>query len=100
MLRTILPVLLAGALMPGVATARDGEEIFNTTCVSCHASGAPGIPQKGDKEAWAPRIAKGKEALYASVLNGRNAMSPRGMCMGCSDDEIRAAADYMISQSR
>lgn len=100
MLRTFLTVFLAGTILPAAAADRSGEEIFNTTCVACHASGAQGIPQKGDKEAWAPRIAKGKEALYSSVLNGRNAMPPRGMCMGCSDDEIRAAADYMISQSR
>ena len=100
MLKLIITVLLGGFLLPGTAGARSGEELFNTTCVACHSSGAPGIPQKGDSEAWAPRIARGREALYESALNGRNAMPPRGMCMDCSDQEIRAAVDYMVSQSQ
>ncbi len=96
--RTLLGVLL-GVLASNVALARTGEEVFNSACVACHASGAPGIPQKGDVAAWAPRIAEGKEALYNSVLNGKNAMPPRGLCMDCNEDEIRAAVDYIISQS-
>lgn len=100
MRKPYIPLLLVASLLPGSVLARSGEDIFNTTCVACHASGAPGIPQKGDREAWKPRIEKGKEALYSSVLNGKNAMPPRGMCMDCSDAEIKAAADYMISQSQ
>jgi cytochrome c5 len=32
-----------------------------------------GAPKLGDKAAWAPRIAKGNDALLSSVKNGLNA---------------------------
>ncbi len=50
-------------------------------------------------EAWAPRIAKGNDALLSSVLNGLNVMPPKGGCMSCSEDELRAAVQYMVDKS-
>ncbi len=94
--------LVAVAVMASGAAhaARSGEAVFNSACVACHASGAPGIPQAGDKEAWAPRIAQGVENLYPSVINGKNAMPPRGLCMDCSDDELKAAVDHIVKISK
>ena len=41
-----------------------GKQIYDGLCTSCHGSGIPGIPQMGDKAAWEPRIAQGKDTLY------------------------------------
>jgi cytochrome c5 len=76
----------------------DGQKIYQTSCQACHAAGAAGAPKLGDKDAWAPRIAKGNDALLSSVKNGLKAMPPKGTCMSCSEDELRAAMEYMVGQ--
>ena len=81
-----------------VAEARDGQTIYKTACFACHDAGVAGAPKLGDAAAWAPRIAKGNDALYSSLKNGLNAMPPKGTCMNCSDDELKAVLDYMIEQ--
>jgi cytochrome c5 len=80
------------------AAAADGEQIYKASCHACHAAGVAGAPKLGDKEAWAPRIAKGNDALLSSVKNGLNAMPPKGACMTCSDDDLGAAVQYMVEQ--
>ena len=82
---------------PQTATV-GGQKIYQASCQACHAAGVAGAPKLGDKEAWAPRIAKGNDALFSSVKNGLNAMPPKGACMSCSDEELRSAIAYMISQ--
>ena len=81
-----------------VAEARDGQTIYKTACFVCHDAGVAGAPKLGDAAAWAPRIAKGNDALYSNLKNGLNAMPPKGTCMNCSDDELKAVLDYMIEQ--
>jgi len=81
-----------------VAAARDGQTIYKSACFACHDAGVAGAPKLGDKAAWAPRIAKGNDALYSTLQNGLNAMPPKGTCMNCSDDELKAVLDYMIEQ--
>jgi cytochrome c5 len=76
----------------------DGQKIYQASCQACHVAGVAGAPKLGDKAAWAPRIAKGNDALYSSVKNGLNAMPPKGGCMSCGEDELRAAVDYMVSE--
>lgn len=90
----------AVASAPAAASGKPGAEIFKTTCSVCHAAGVAGAPKVGDKALWAPRIAKGKDTLYQHALTGFNAMPPRGMCAACSDSEIKATVDYMVSQSQ
>jgi len=77
-----------------------GKKVYQNSCQSCHAMGVAGAPKQGDKAAWAPRIATGMDALVASAINGKNIMPPRGACASCSDDDIKAAVQYMVSQSR
>lgn len=89
----------AAADAPAAAAAVvDGEAIYKQSCMACHAAGVAGAPKLDDSEAWSPRLAKGTDALVQSVTNGLNAMPPKGGCMACSDDELRAAVEYMLSQ--
>jgi cytochrome c5 len=80
------------------AAAADGKQIYDTNCQACHNAGVAGAPKLGDKEAWAARIAKGNDAMLSSVVNGLNAMPPKGACMSCSDDDLSAAVAYMVEQ--
>lgn len=80
--------------------ARSGEDVYKATCFMCHGTGAAGAPKVGDAAAWAPRIATGMDALMNSALNGKNAMPARGTCANCSDDELKASIEYMVSNSK
>lgn len=82
--------------------ARDGKAVFDAACMACHSTGAGGAPVVGDKAAWASRIAKGIDVLYDSGINGvpGTGMIARGGCMNCSEEEIHAAVDYMVENSK
>ena len=78
--------------------AASGEAIYTKACVVCHASGAAGAPKLGDKGAWEARVALGMDALLKTAIDGKGAMPPRGTCATCSDDDLRAAIEYMVSK--
>ncbi len=75
---------------------RSGEQVYNTFCIACHATGAAGAPKTQNAEDWAPRIAKGMDTLKDHALHGFNAMPAKGSCMNCSDDEVIAAVEHLI----
>ena len=91
-----------GAVVAANAGPRSGEDVYNAACMACHASGVAGAPMQGDVTAWADRIAKGTDVLYASGVNGvaGTGMIAKGGCMSCSDEEIHAAVDFMIAGSQ
>ncbi|EEZ71100.1 c-type cytochrome [Neisseria cinerea] len=86
-----------GAAAP--AAGADGKKVFEATCQACHGGAIPGIPGIGKKDDWAPRIKQGKETLHKHALEGFNAMPAKGGNAGLSDDEVKAAVDYMANQS-
>lgn len=91
----------AGTASQTAAAAHPGEQTYNRSCFSCHAAGVAGAPKVGDAEAWAPRVAKGREALLAATINGLPpGMPARGLCSSCSDEELKQAIDYMVSNSQ
>jgi cytochrome c oxidase subunit II len=91
----------AAAAAPATAAApTDGKSVFDATCTACHSTGAAGAPKYGDKAAWAPRLAQGKNALYASALKGKGAMPPKGGNTALSDDAVKAAVDYMTAAAK
>jgi cytochrome c5 len=99
-MKKLISVLIASMLLGlSGAVIADGQQIYQASCQACHASGAAGAPKLGDKEAWAPRIATGMDAMLASAINGKNAMPPRGACASCSDEDLKEAIEYMVSQS-
>jgi cytochrome c5 len=76
-----------------------GEKVYKETCSVCHAAGLLNAPKFGDKAAWRPRVAKGKDTLYNDALKGLNAMPPRGGNNTLKDEEVKAAVDFMLSKS-
>ena len=78
----------------------DGEAIYNQACMACHMTGAAGAPILGDADQWAPRLEQDMETLYDHSINGFGAMPPKGGNMSLSDDEVRAATDYLVESVR
>ena len=83
----------------------DGEKVYKGLCFSCHDMGIAGAPKLGDKTEWDPRIAKGMDALYTSALKGKNdvpgkVMPAKGGNPALSDDEVKAAVDFMVSKAK
>ena len=80
-----------------------GKSVFNKTCALCHAAGVAGAPKPGDKADWEPRIAQGKDTLYKHAMEGftgaKGMMPPRGGAPTLTDDEMKAAVDYMVDKS-
>ena len=91
----------AAAPAPAAAAGpKSGKDVYGSFCTTCHGAGVMGAPKYGTAADWAPRIAKGKDTLYTHAINGFNAMPPKGMCAACTDDELKAAVDYMIDHSK
>ncbi|MFT5425136.1 MAG: cytochrome c5 [Gammaproteobacteria bacterium] len=82
-----------------------GKTTYEGLCVACHGSGIPGIPQLGDAAAWAPRIEQGNDTLYSNAINGYTGgsgmpMPAKGGNPDLSDDDVKAAVDYMVTNSQ
>lgn len=88
----------AGDMASAGGGAMSGEQVYNQFCGTCHNAGVAGAPVLGDGEVWESRLAKGMDTLWDHTLNGFNAMPAKGTCMGCSDEELRNALDYMVAE--
>jgi cytochrome c5 len=100
------PATAAAAPAPASAQASSepinpaGEKLYKSTCFACHATGVAGAPKFGDKAAWAPRIATGMDELLKVAMTGRGAMPPKGTAVNASQDDIKAAIQYMVNASK
>jgi cytochrome c5 len=99
---TAAPATPAPAAPAAVATDA-GKKLYETTCVACHGAGIIGAPKFGDKAAWAARIKQGSATLYEHALKGfqgkTGAMPPKGGS-AASDDDVKAAVDYMAAAAK
>lgn len=93
------PAAEAPAATASAGDLAKGEQVYNANCVSCHGAGVMGAPKLGDKAAWEPRIAKGKDSVHNNALNGVKLMPPKGGNASLKDEDVKAAVDYMISKA-
>jgi len=89
----------APATSSAAADPAVGKSVYDKACVTCHAAGVAGAPKLGDKAAWGPRIAEGMDTMMKIAINGKGAMPPRGASTA-SDDELRAAVQYMVDAAK
>ena len=97
-----MKTIIAAALLlcaTGAIAAPDMDK-YNKSCGVCHTSGAANAPKTGDTAAWEPRMAKGMDALVASVTNGLGAMPPKGMCFDCSDEDYVELIQHMAAPAK
>lgn len=80
--------------------ASAGKAAYDKICFACHANAIGGAPKFGDAAAWADRISKGNEVMYNNAINGYTGkdgiMPAKGGLPSLTDDEVKAAVDYMI----
>ena len=82
----------------------NGQNIYESACLACHAAGVAGAPKFGDVPAWVERIAQGNEILYEHAIAGYQGeagyMPAKGGRADLSDEEVIAAIDYMVENSQ
>ena len=86
----------AAAAEPEVLAADAGAALYEKQCKVCHEKGLLAAPVFGNKEAWAPRIAKGIDTLHMHSAKGFNKM-PAQASAEVSEAQVHAAVDYMVA---
>jgi len=94
----------AGPATAVAAIPANGTAAYETACIACHGAGIAGAPKVGDKAAWGPRIAQGKETLYNHALHGYNGksgvMPAKGGRSDWPDDLIKQAVDHIVDLNK
>jgi len=93
----------APAAAPASVSADAGKKLYESTCVACHGAGVAGAPKFGDKAAWAERIKQGSNVLHEHAIKGfqgKNGMMPAKGGSTASDEEVKAAVDYMTAAAK
>jgi cytochrome c5 len=78
--------------------ANRGADTYKLVCSSCHEVGIDGAPRLDDEVAWMHRINQGMDSLYASTLHGKCKVLVQADRKDLSDQTIKAAVDYIVSQ--
>ena len=101
-----VPAPAAAPAAPAPAPAKlaiDGQKIFAAACTACHTAGVAGAPKVGDKAAWAPRVKQGNTVLYEHAIKGYQGKAgymPAKGGSSASDEEVKAAVDYMVGTAK
>lgn len=93
----------SSAAAPAKLAADAGAKVYEATCQACHGSGAAGAPKLGDKTAWAARIKAGNATLYDHAIkgfHGKAGVMPAKGGSSASDEEVKAAVDYMVKAAK
>jgi len=75
-----------------------GEEVFNGTCIACHAQGINGAPILGNNKMWGKRVVQGEDVLLEHAKNGYGLMPAKGGNTDLTDEQIAAAIKFMLSK--
>ena len=81
------------------SAARSGEEIYTSTCGTCHDNGIAGAPKLEDKASWETRLSGGFTALVASAITGKGGMPARGGNPDITDPEMELVVGHMIKKA-
>ena len=69
---------------------------YEHACADCHEIGKDGAPRTGDPAAWADRSALWEAVLFEHAEKGFFKMPAHGLDGRFSDEEVAAAAQYML----
>jgi cytochrome c5 len=69
---------------------------YEHACADCHDTGKDGAPRTGDPQAWVERSALWEAVLFEHAQKGYFAMPAHGLDGRFSDEEIAAAAQFML----
>ncbi len=79
--------------------------IYQSICADCHDGGfwgwLYGAPQLGVQIEWEEFLSKGIPELVDAAIKGtEGGMDPKGGCDDCTNEEIKAAVEYIVSQTQ
>ena len=101
---SLTSLIACGSAKQPITADSSGSDVYAQSCAGCHNGGLKGwmtgAPKVGDAQAWQPLIAKGIEAMTAASIQGFNKMPAKGGCEECSDEQIKAAIEVMVEQSK
>jgi cytochrome c5 len=81
----------------GQPPLKRGAQVYANVCIVCHLNGEAGAPSIHDQPNWLRRVKQRTLAeLYRHAIDGFNKMPPKGACVSCSNDDLRAAVDYLV----
>ena len=86
----------AAAAETEVLAADAGAKLYEKQCKVCHESGLLEAPKFGNKEDWAPHLAKDIDTLRMHSAKGFNKM-PAQANAEVSEAQVHAAVDYMVA---
>ena len=114
--RPVIPLLLSGLLAASHAARADtedyivlpgehlqqGRSVWMDNCEGCHGYGIAGAPIPMKPRDWKARLAKTRAILYDHAINGfygpdDTLMPERGGNPQLTDEQVRAAVDYMTA---
>jgi len=75
------------------------DVLYAVICSGCHDTGAHGAPDPSKPEQWTAIRAQSVETVHRHVIEGKGAMPPRGLCVTCPDEQLKAITDYMLERS-
>ncbi|MBL4773614.1 MAG: c-type cytochrome [Alcanivoracaceae bacterium] len=77
-----------------------GQNIYDATCKLCHGNGLAGAPKIDDIITWENRLKQGLSKVHTHAIDGfqgqYGVMPPRGGNMELTDEEVKAAVDFML----
>ncbi len=82
-----------------------GRTIWMENCEGCHGYGIAGSPIPMETDEWRDRLKQDQSTLYRHAIEGYfgpddSMMPPRGGNEKLTDDEVRAAVDYMTALAK
>lgn len=81
----------------GQPALKRGAQVYANVCIACHLDGQAGAPSIRDGANWERRVGeRALPELYRHAIDGWNKMPPKGACLTCTNDDIRAAVDYLV----
>ena len=87
-----------------LSNENSGKEIFDNECASCHTGGfkgwISGAPDISDAEDWGKSLEKGLATMTKNVFEGTKRHEEKGGCEDCTEAEIKAAIEYIISETK
>ena len=100
---TPLPTPTYALQAPTQEMLDSGKTTFHTYCYICHKNSVGEVTMLTDKARWTENRANDIETLVQHVHDGYignyGTMPPKGACRECSEDDLRNATFYMMSEA-
>ncbi len=100
----VTAAMAAAASQVAYGGTKDGSVIFGNLCTGCHTSGAGGAPKLNTAGIGARFAEQGLDQLVSKAISGyqgsAGVMPAKGGNPALTDDQVKVAVEWMVSQSK